>query len=195
MIKAEKKILIFRFLLTSILWTPINAIQCWQCAAVDGRKCPQDATIVNSLAHDACITWRVGNGTVLLQNLVRLNEECSPSKVNFWSNFIDLYYRGSGGTVQCCSGDGCNTGISDDVRLSTVNQQQQNTNNDVFPGLPAELPGASLSSFLQQTAALTPPQQPTFVQQPSFQQIQQVSIYLHMNQKSFWFCLVSFLFS
>ena len=179
MINAEKKILIFRFLLTSIFWTPINAIQCWQCAAVDGRKCPQDAAIVNSLAHDACITWRVGNGTVLLQNLVRLNEECTPSKVNFWSNFIDLYYRGSGGTVQCCSGNGCNTGISDDVRVTTLDQQvqqqlQQNTKNDVFPGLPAELPGASLSSFLQQTAVLTsPPQQSTFVQQPSFQQIQQ----------------------
>jgi len=81
--------------------------------------------------------------------------------------------------VQFCSGNGCNTGISDDVRVTTLDQQvqqqlQQNTNNDVFPGLPAELPGASLSSFLQQTAVLTsPPQQSTFVQQPSFQQIQQ----------------------
>ena len=177
MIKKRTSILIFRFLLTtSIFWRPINAIQCWQCAAVDGRKCPQDASIVNSLAHDACITWRVGNGTVLLQNLVRLNEECTPSKVNFWSNFIDLYYRGSGGNVQCCSGNGCNTGISEEVRVSLADQQVQQATNDVFPGLPAELPGASLSSFLQQTAILTP-QQSTFVQQPSLQQIpQQVSI-------------------
>ena len=48
------------------------------------------------MQHDACITWRVGNGTVLLQNLVRFSEECAPSKIKFWSNFIDLYYRGTG---------------------------------------------------------------------------------------------------
>ena len=166
-----KEKLLIRFLLTSIIWKSTDAIQCYQCAAVDGRKCPQDASIVNSLSHDACITWRVGNGTVLLQNLVRLSEECTPSKVNFWSNFIDLYYRGSGGTVECCSGNGCNTGISNDVRVS----DQSLPNTEVFPGLPAELPGASLSSFLQQTASLTP-QQPTFIQQPSIQQIQQVNI-------------------
>ena len=52
--------------------------------------------LVNSMQHDACITWRVGNGTVLLQNLVRFSEECAPSKIKFWSNFIDLYYRGTG---------------------------------------------------------------------------------------------------
>ena len=157
-----KEKLVISFLLTSILSNHNSqAIQCYQCAAVDGRQCPQDASIVNSLAHDACITWRVGNGTVLLQNLVRLSEECTPSKVNFWSNFIDLYYRGSGGTVECCSGNGCNTGtIINDVRAS---EQLPSSNTEIFPGLPAELPGASLSSFLQQTAAQQ--QQPSFVQQ------------------------------
>ena len=55
--------------------------------------------LVNSMQHDACITWRVGNGTVLLQNLVRFSEECAPSKIKFWSNFIDLYYRGTGKVI------------------------------------------------------------------------------------------------
>ena len=169
----KEKLLIRCFLLTSILQYS-QAIQCYQCAAVDGRQCPQDASIVNSLAHDACITWRVGNGTVLLQNLVRLSEECTPSKVNFWSNFIDLYYRGTGGTVECCSGNGCNTGtIINDIRVSE--QSLPSPSPEVFPGLPAELPGASLSSFLQQTAALTP-QQPTFIQQQNLQQIAQVRL-------------------
>ena len=70
-----------------------SAMRCWQCAAVDGRRCPEDAKLVRSPAHDACITWRVGNGTVLLQNLVRFDEECIGSKVDFWSRFIDLYYQ------------------------------------------------------------------------------------------------------
>ena len=71
--------------------------RCWQCAAVDGRKCPEDATLVSSLSHDSCITWRNGNNTVLLQNLVRFSEECTTSKVDFWSKFIDLYYQGTVG--------------------------------------------------------------------------------------------------
>ena len=75
--------------------------------------------LVNSMQHDACITWRVGNGTVLLQNLVRFSEECAPSKIKFWSNFIDLYYRGTGGNVQCCTGKS----FSEALILATTNPQ------------------------------------------------------------------------
>ncbi len=147
-----------------------EAMRCWQCAAVDGRRCPEDAQLVNSQAHDSCITWRVGNGTVLLQNLVRFSEECTGSKINFWSKFIDLYYQGTGGSVQCCSGDGCNTGsVTDDFT------------NSIFPDtLPAELPGAPLSGFLQsQIAAAT--------QQQQQQQQPQTAALLTSNQQPFSF--------
>lgn len=135
-----------------------HAIRCWQCAAVDGRKCPDDAKLVNSLAHDSCITWRVGNGSVLLQNLVRFSEECTTSKVNFWSRFIDLYYRGTGGSVQCCNGDGCNIGtVNSEDFLNRFTDSVSNA--DIINNLPAELPGAPLSSFLQQTSQLQQQQQ------------------------------------
>ncbi len=45
----------------------VRALQCWQCASVDDKRCPENAKMVESDTHDACITWRLGNGTVLLQ--------------------------------------------------------------------------------------------------------------------------------
>ena len=147
------------FLYFAFIFKVNYAIRCWQCAAVDGRSCPEDANLVNSNTHDACTTWRVGNGSILLQNLVRFSEECTSSKINFWGNFIDLYYKGSGGSVQCCSTDGCNIG-SGNLRVS--NPSDEIFTPETISGLPAELPGASLSSFLQQTYV---PQQAPLVQQ------------------------------
>ena len=89
---------------------------------------------------------------MLLQNLVRYAEECSPSKIGFWSNFIDLYYRGNGGSVQCCATNGCNVGT--DERFTPPFPVE--TGVDKLTSLPAELPGASLASFLQQTPAYVP---------------------------------------
>ena len=83
-----------------------GGIRCWQCAGVDGSICPNDAKLIDSAAHDACITWQLANGSVLFQNVVRFDEECRPEKIKFWSNFIDLYYKDSGGSVQCCSQPG-----------------------------------------------------------------------------------------
>ena len=142
-------------LLATFLCKTTTAIRCWQCAAVDGRRCPEDATLVNSAAHDSCITWRNGNGSILLQNLVRYAEECSSSKIGFWSKFIDLYYQGSGGSVHCCTRDGCNTGVfaqKEDLNrfgpppVPVSNEKM----SDFISQLPAELPGAPLGSFLQQ---------------------------------------------
>ena len=90
------------------------ALQCWQCASVDDKRCPEDAKMVESDAHDACITWRLGNGTVLLQNVVVFESECTVDKINFWTKFINLYYRSTGGEVRCCDADGCNTGAFSD---------------------------------------------------------------------------------
>lgn len=63
-------------------------------------------------SHSACITWRLGNGTILLQNLVTAEEECTDEKVAFWSQFVDLYYKTAGGAVSCCYSDLCNDGTS-----------------------------------------------------------------------------------
>ena len=109
--------------------------------------------LVNSMQHNACITWRVGNGTVLLQNLVRFSKEFASSKIKFWLNFIDLYYRGTGGNVQCCTGKGCNLGIMQQAEINRFLPDMQSLNAEVISGLPAELLGASLSTFLQQTSA------------------------------------------
>jgi len=89
-----------------------SAITCWQCASTDGKVCPSEAKSFSSSSHDACITWRLGNGTILLQNLVNAQEECTDEKVSFWSQFVDLYYKTYGGSVSCCYADKCNDGQS-----------------------------------------------------------------------------------
>ena len=65
-----------------------------------------------SEGHNACITWRLGNGTILLQNLVSAEEECTEEKIRFWSQFVDLYYKTARGSVSCCFSDLCNDGTS-----------------------------------------------------------------------------------
>jgi hypothetical protein len=153
--------------------------------------------LVNSMQHDACITWRVGNGTVLLQNLVRFSEECAPSKIKFWSNFIDLYYRGTGGNVQCCTGNGCNLGTMQQAEINRFSPDMQPLNAEVISGLPAELPGASLSTFLQQTSAYQPPQPGVSIQQGMASPQFQVGIFMiYINPSSsftFKLCLHRFI--
>ena len=68
--------------------------------------------VFSSETHNACITWRLGNGTILLQNLVSAEEECTDEKISFWSQFVDLYYKTVGGSVSCCYSDLCNDGSS-----------------------------------------------------------------------------------
>lgn len=92
--------------------TASRAIQCWQCASTSGKVCPYEAKPFLSSAHDACITWRHGNGSILLQNLVVSQNECTDERVAFWSKFVDLYYKTYGGSVSCCYSDNCNDGRS-----------------------------------------------------------------------------------
>ena len=47
----------------------------------------QDAKPTFSAGHDACITWRHGNQSILLQNVVVAHSECSPERVQFWSRY------------------------------------------------------------------------------------------------------------
>ena len=84
---------IFTLALLSLYLSPSEAVRCYQCASVDGRSCPESAKIVDSGTHDACITWRLGNGTVILQNVVMFENECTAAKIDFWTRFINLYYQ------------------------------------------------------------------------------------------------------
>ena len=88
------------------------SITCYQCASADGNSCPSVAKSFTSDSHNACITWRLGNGTILLQNLVTAEDECTDEKIAFWSQFVDLYYKTQGGAVSCCYSDLCNDGTS-----------------------------------------------------------------------------------
>ncbi len=45
----------------------VRALTCFQCASTEGKRCPAGSKQFSSLVHNACITWRHGNGTVLLQ--------------------------------------------------------------------------------------------------------------------------------
>ena len=89
----------------------------------------QKIKIIESTTHDACITWRAGNGTVLLQNVVRASEECTTSRINFWSSFIDMYYRGTGSSVKCCQDEGCNSGLGN---YRNTNRETNNLNRVKF---------------------------------------------------------------
>ena len=169
---------IVTLLVAALAPAAVSGIQCWQCAAVDGRKCPDNSNMVDSpqvsfisrfvdkygdrlkaatvfrsyiqaetcrkltqprkhispdpvmllpgariiaicckilsdvrtthiipfygneqcrtfFQHDACITWKLGNGSVILQNVVVFENECTAPKIEFWTRFIDLYYQGT----------------------------------------------------------------------------------------------------
>ena len=77
-----------------------------------------------------------------MQNIVRQNEECVKSRVMFWSNFINMYYQGSGSSVNCCQGDDCNRGLGQNFmpwQNKNINEQR----------LHLRFPGASDSSVLE----------------------------------------------
>ena len=60
----------------SVCWPAavVLPLTCYQCASTEGKRCPASAKLFSSNLHDACITWRHGNGTILLQ--VRCYTEC-----------------------------------------------------------------------------------------------------------------------
>ena len=137
---------------------PGSGLQCWQCASVDNRSCPEDAKMVDSSTHDACITWRLGNGTVILQNVVMFENECTITKISFWTRFIDLYYQSEGGEVRCCDTDGCNTGAFTDDFFMQSNMQQQQQQQSGIPGAPLIFGAVSSSPNNQFVGARpTPP--------------------------------------
>ena len=113
------------------------SITCYQCASADGNSCPSVAKSFTSDSHNACITWRLGNGTILLQNLVTAEDECTDEKISFWSQFVDLYYKTVGGSVSCCYSDLCNDGSSAVGLYPTKNFPLPVSNNPLSSSYPA----------------------------------------------------------
>ena len=64
------------------------------------------------------------------------------------------------------------------AEINRFSPEMQPLNAEVISGLPAELPGASLSTFLQQTSAYQPPQPGVSIQQGIASPQFQVRIYI-----------------
>ncbi len=67
--------------------------------------------------------------------MVVFKSECTVDKINFWTKFINLYYRSTGGEVRCCDTDGCNTGSFTDGIYPSVTEVSIDLRmpiNDVF---------------------------------------------------------------
>ena len=149
-------------LLVSLSLHSTQAIQCWQCAQVDHLFCPENAKLVESAKHDACITWILGNGTVVLQNVVQYETECTPSKIDFWNRFLDSYYSSQGGGVNCCTIDGCNRGtFADNFFKNPSGMQGSGAPANTIPGAP--LIFGAVSTAPQNFPPTTP--MPVLVQQ------------------------------
>ena len=55
----------------------------------------------NSTMVQVSSDWSIlSNGSVLLQNVVVSLNECSQERIQFWSRFVDIYYKTSGGSVR-----------------------------------------------------------------------------------------------
>lgn len=48
------------------------------------------------------MTWRLGNGTVILQNFVQFEEECTQERRHFWRRYIGAVWK-MDGDVECCT--------------------------------------------------------------------------------------------
>ena len=67
------------------------------------------------------------------------------------------------------------------AEINRFSPDMQPLNAEVISGLPAELPGASLSTFLQQTSAYQPPQPGVSIQQGMASPQFQVLIYIYSS--------------
>ena len=99
-VASSIQVRLYPFHFTCLWKKKVPICQCWQCAAAEGRRCPDQAVSTSSAGHDACITWRHGNGSILLQNVVMSVSECSEERIQFWSRFVNLYYQTYGGSVR-----------------------------------------------------------------------------------------------
>ncbi|XP_040571183.2 uncharacterized protein [Lepeophtheirus salmonis] len=112
--------------------TPISqiskGIKCWQCAAKKGgSKCPDNADIHFLPKWNACMTWTLNTGEVILQNFITAEIDCTPERLNFWEKYIDETW-GNPGRARCCFSDGCNKAnlfnsidqlLVDDLKISS----------------------------------------------------------------------------
>ena len=50
---------------------------------------------------DACMTWRLPDGTTLMQNFVIAEKDCTPTRIKHWKEYIKFVW-GREGDVECC---------------------------------------------------------------------------------------------
>ena len=49
------------------------------------NQCPSDSVLFQLPGWDACMTWRLANGTTILQNFVMKSEDCTPGKFRIFT--------------------------------------------------------------------------------------------------------------
>ena len=102
---------------------PRLELKCYQCAVIRGKqfskimrkvfqiifffkgystRCPRDSRLYELTGWNACMTWRLGNGTVILQNFVRYEDDCTPSRRRYWRRYM-AYVWGMDGDIECCT--------------------------------------------------------------------------------------------
>jgi uncharacterized protein Usg len=47
------------------------------------------------------MTWRLPDGTTLLQNFVMADKECTPKRIEYWRQYIQYVFE-TEGEVECC---------------------------------------------------------------------------------------------
>ena len=66
------------------------------------------------------MTWTLDNGTVVLQNFVMADEDCTEDRLEFWGKkYLDIVWNTTG-TAECCYEDGCNDDRPSTTQLVTT---------------------------------------------------------------------------
>ena len=102
--------IILIFLCYELCYHAVTSMQCLQCAMLEGwpTVCPDDGVLESLEVWDACMTWTLDNGTVVLQNFVMAEDDCTEDRLEFWGKkYLDIVWN-STGTAECCYEDGCN---------------------------------------------------------------------------------------
>ena len=74
--------IILIFLCYELCYHAVTSMQCLQCAMLEGwpTVCPDDGVLESLEVWDACMTWTLDNGTVVLQNFVMAEDDCTEDR-------------------------------------------------------------------------------------------------------------------
>ncbi|TRY73774.1 hypothetical protein TCAL_00951 [Tigriopus californicus] len=126
-----------------------NVLKCWQCVVFKGlpTRCPEDAVLYELTGWNACMTWRLANGTTILQNFVQQETDCTEaSKARWRSRIFDIWQMD--GNVDCCTEDECNN----EGRLSSQLPVSNDDANDLANIIPNRFANQINKIILQSTA-------------------------------------------